>query len=382
MNDLNKEMNYDFDICFITMSELQTDARTLNFIRTIRKFNKRIAVVSIAKSTNVYSIDSDDVQSFTINIPQQLKANQKWRIFNKEIKLIANKLKAKIYWASDFFSLKSARDLSIRNKSKLFYDSREIYSAVGSLNKKPLKQMIQKYLEKKWVKSVDKIIVTGELDADYLKKYFDLDIPFYIVKNFPHYQKAIKSNKLREKFNIPEDSTILLYQGMIMQGRGILPVIKSLLDLNNCYFCLLGKGDFQEIAMNKAGELSVSDRVILAGEVPYEELHNWTCSANIGLALIEPISFSYKLALPNKLFEYAMAQIPSIVSDLPAMRKVVDDYKIGEVISDKIISDDIIAAVNKILKNKNYYIDNCITATNNFIFESQENIIKEIFEIQ
>ena len=63
-----------------------------------------------------------------------------------------------------------------------------------------------------------------------------------------------------------------------------------------------------------AKDLNVSERVHFCGVVPYRELHQWTCSADIGIVFIEPISFSYKLALPNKLFEYLYCEKPVIAS--------------------------------------------------------------------
>ena len=48
-----------------------------------------------------------------------------------------------------------------------------------------------------------------------------------------------------------------------------------------------------------------------------------------GLSIIEPIYFSYKYSLPNKLFEYVMMDIPVIVSDIPEQAGLVKHYNIG-----------------------------------------------------
>ena len=57
----------------------------------------------------------------------------------------------------------------------------------------------------------------------------------------------------------------------------------------------------------------------------------YTGSADVGVALIEDSCVSYRLCLPNKLFEYTMAGLPVIVSNLPEMRRLVASFQVGVV---------------------------------------------------
>ena len=45
--------------------------------------------------------------------------------------------------------------------------------------------------------------------------------------------------------------------------------------------------------------------------------------------LTQPIDESHRLALPNKLFEYMMAGVPVVASDLPAMAEVIKQSGCG-----------------------------------------------------
>jgi glycosyltransferase involved in cell wall biosynthesis len=47
----------------------------------------------------------------------------------------------------------------------------------------------------------------------------------------------------------------------------------------------------------------------------------WTLLANVGL--------NFKLALPNKVFEYLAAGVPLLAADLPEVRALVADYGVG-----------------------------------------------------
>ena len=46
---------------------------------------------------------------------------------------------------------------------------------------------------------------------------------------------------------------------------------------------------------------------------------------------MEDICLNHRYALPNKLFQYIQAGLPVIVTDLPEMKRVAEEYRIGEV---------------------------------------------------
>ena len=93
-----------------------------------------------------------------------------------------------------------------------------------------------------------------------------------------------------------------------------------------CDLVVLGTGVFRTKYEKLASELGITDRIHFLGNIDQKELINYTAGADIGVALIENISKSYYYALPNKLFEYIMANVPVLISDLPQMKKIVDDY--------------------------------------------------------
>ena len=76
--------------------------------------------------------------------------------------------------------------------------------------------------------------------------------------------------------------------------------------------------------MHLAASLGVEDRVHLLGPVPYGELLNYTSCATAGIYLprLEGISVSYRFSLPNKIFEFVMGRVPSIMTALPEIRRI------------------------------------------------------------
>lgn len=363
------------------MSLFRHDARSINIVRTLLKNNKTVCVIGFGDETETFEFANQSFNFLAIPHHKFSRAYKQWRYFRKQCRKFISNISANVYWASDFYSLAIASKFSKKYGAKLYYDSREIYSAIGSLNKRKFSQTIQTYLEKRWVKSVDKIIVTGEFDKEYLSKHFALDVPIYIIKNFPQYKKTIKSDKIREIFNIDSEKKILLYQGMLSEGRGILQVINALPMLKEFVFCILGDGVLKDKALQLAKDLNVREKVFFGGNVNYSELHNWTCSADIGLSLIEPISFSYELALPNKLFEYSMAGLPTLATELPAMKDVIEKYGIGDTVKTNATPQEIAEKIMYISLSENYerFKSACKMASKELSFDSQENVVMSVF---
>ena len=117
------------------------------------------------------------------------------------------------------------------------------------------------------------------------------------------------------------------------------------------------------------------------GNIEQGELINYTAAADVGLSLIENISLSYYYALPNKLFEYIMAEVPVVVSNLPQMAEVVKEYKIGDVVELEEKGSLVNCLKNLLTDNKKLfaYKQNCFEASKRLNWEKEFEEIKHIF---
>ncbi len=366
-------MDRKYDVCLISFSNPFTDARTLNLANTLSKSQK---VIVIALKSNNNNLNSK-FELLTIDLNFKKSSWRNWLSF--DIKIKNTNINANIFIACDLYSLTSARLLSKKTNSKLIYDSREIYSKLASLSKNKIKQFVITQIEKHFIKKIDKIIVSGELDKEYLINHFKKQVTqdYVIIKNFPPYKEIVKSNKLRKLLNISEDKLILLYQGAVLEGRGLIPILKALIENDKYYLVIIGEGIFKKALEEFVFKNSLTNKVTFLGEVSYLDLHNYTCSADLGICLFEPISKSYELALPNKLFEYMMAGLPCIASDLPAINEVLIENKNGIIIKD--VND--INEINETLElfsNFHFRINisqNAEKARANYSYEIQESLI-------
>lgn len=65
--------------------------------------------------------------------------------------------------------------------------------------------------------------------------------------------------------------------------------------------------------------------------VPYRELIARLHNYDAGVFVLEPLNFSYRWALPNKLFDFVQARLGMIVGPSPEMVDLVTDYNLGAV---------------------------------------------------
>lgn len=372
--------NAEYDVCIICFTEqVSSDARTLNLARTLVKNNKSVAIIGIGDENDAFNLKKEGISLFLLNKFNSKKSWKRWLNFAIQAKKYFKQIKPAITLAGDFYALYSASKLKKLSGSKLFYDSREIYSALGPLSNNPLKQKIITSFERYLLKNVDEVIVSGELDAQYLKEFYNLTIPFHTIMNLPPYCDKIESNIIRERFPSIADKKIIIYQGMLMKGRGLSLIVKSLPFIEDAALVICGEGNYSDELKELSKNLNVAERTIFTGKLPYDQLTQWTAAADLGIALIQPVSLSYKLALPNKLFEYCLARIPSLSSSLPAINGIIEKFQIGETVPYNSTPEEVAGSIRDILKNKEYYVKNCELHCRELSYGSQENKIIEIF---
>jgi len=372
-----------FDHCFIALGLIENDSRTLNIIRTLLKKKQKICLIG-----RVSNLSNDILPSYDVTIIPVEKYNDRrfltlWIDFIKAVFPLTHKIKAGIYWSQDLYILPLVTFIAKVNGGRLNYDAREVYTALGTVHDEPFKQKVISGIERYLIHKVDMTYTSGPLDSDYLRDLYTMPRPD-VVMNLPPYQEVEKTNKIRSYFKLEKDKQIILYQGLLGKGRGILKIIRTLPYLDNVVLCLIGHGRYIDTIIKEVKRLDVENKVLMMGRVPYDELMLWTTSADLGLAFIEPVSLSYQFALPNKLFEYCMAGIPSLVSDLPAMRPVLQEYEIGKLVSPDVHPKELALHIRELLDKdeKVKFSKNCKIASKYFNWEHQEDTILKLAGLQ
>jgi len=176
-----------------------------------------------------------------------------------------------------------------------------------------------------------------------------------LIRNLPIYQALPKSDRLRQHLDLSPGVKVALFQGNIDPNRGLDKLVHTAKFLDrDIVIVIMGKGigvTLSELEALAESE-GVTDRIRIIPPVPYEELLNWTASADIGLIVSSPdYSLNVRMSLPNKLFEYLMAGLPVLSSQLPAIAEVINTYDVGQIVS-SLVPAEIAAAINAMLEDQ------------------------------
>lgn len=318
----------------IVMNNFKNDTRVLKEAITLKNNNFDVKVLalhdgksSLKEYDSVSDIDVHRVILKTKNLPKSL-AYQMLKYCEFFYKAVKECKKADIIHCNDLQPLPvaAAAKLFSFGKTKIVYDAHEYETEVKGLT--GIRKSLAKFLERFLIKFVDKLITVNDSIAEKYVEMYGINKPC-IVLNAPNKLTCVEKNDIfREKFNIPKEHKIFLYQGGFSKGRGIEILLETFanIDIENVCIVFMGYGELEEKIKEYAGKYK---NIFYHEAVAPQVLLNYTVSADYGISLIENVCLNYYYCLPNKFFEYSMAGLPLICSDFPVMERFADKYQIG-----------------------------------------------------
>jgi len=362
-----------------------------NFKNDSRVLKENISLQKAGYDVKVVALWEDDVEEFdkVQNIPvHRVKLVSKNWSKNKIIQIIKYfeflYRVIKQYKNTDILHCNDLNSLPIGvlvkkffNKDiKIVYDAHEYETEINGLT--GIQKKLNKKLEKFLIKDADKVITVSNAIADEYVKLYNIPKPV-LVLNTPPFKKIEKKDIFRETLNISKDKTIFLYQGGLSSGRGIeilLDTFKSI-DDEKSVIVFMGYGSLEDLI--KASEKTYKNIYFHKAVAP-DVLLDYTSSADFGISTIEDSCLSYRYCLPNKIFEYLMAEIPVIVSNLYEMKRLVEKNNIGVVAQENSpngLKEAILKAVN--LDKKELY-QNIQKVKVIYNWEEQEKVLLNVYK--
>ena len=243
-----------------------------------------------------------------------------WRA-HRAVRRAALAQPAGLYLASDLYTLPALADAARARGAALVYDSRELYAALDSSHRRPWVSAAWRAVERRFIGRADAVLTVGDAIADRLAEAYGIDRPT-VLYNAPPAAPAQDRRALAQALGLPDDGrTVVLYQGLFRPGRGLAALVEAARAVDGVRLVLVGEGALTDDL--RAAGTDLGGRLVLHPFVPPDRLAALTPGADLGACLIEPLTESLRLSLPNKLFEYLAAGVPVLASPLPEIRAVL-----------------------------------------------------------
>jgi len=187
----------------------------------------------------------------------------------------------------------------------LVYDAHELESNKNGQG--PLLSKITLLVERFCWKRVDLFISVSVQIVDWYKERLG-DKTAIVILNSPEIsaykasaELTFENRYLRDRFRIPETSSIFVYVGYFGYGRGIDEYINVFEEVGDrAHLVFLGYG---ELLGHIASRVKSQSNMHIHPAVPHQDVVRVISGADVGLCMVEDVSLSDFLSLPNKLFE-------------------------------------------------------------------------------
>lgn len=387
-------------IAVLLNGNIINDSRVIRIVKTLSEENKLslFYIDGTPKDKDLFN-SNVSLYSFPKKYGLKQKLIQNTCFYNEYLffvpAVLSKDIDFDIIYTNDLPTLKPGIILKKKLGAKLIYDSHEIFNE--TLNQffpnsndvfKKIKfsillntmKTLGNVAEAKFVKEIDCFITTCESFKEYFTDKFQIKELEVIMNCPPLIKQEIVPVDLREQFDLNSTDLLCVFQGVMNKGRALFKLMEAFIMTNtNIKLIMVGDGALKTELEKYVSDNKLDDKVFFTGRVKSSELLNYTKGCDIGINLQEPINISKKLASANKLFEYIHAGIPIIGSDVPENRRIINEFDLGQLVSNTPVS--ISNAVNEMANSDlSIYKDRCKKAADKYNWENQAVKLKNILD--
>lgn len=252
-----------------------------------------------------------------------------WRLSSQHV----HSLSPDLIVSSDLPGLVGANLAARRLRRPHLHDCHELYLESTSFRK--FEKNLLQPIEALFMRRADSVVIVNQTIRDVYRRRYGVE--GVVVRNCgPAVPKQLLNNpiNLHSLLALPADARIVLYQGGLLPGRGLEVLIAATAGFPaGAHTVLVGSGRQRDELGRQVEELGLADRVHFIPAVLPQVLPRYTAGASVGVIPYQPVSGNNRMALPNKVFEYAGAGIPFAASDLPELRRIAEESGCAEVYS-------------------------------------------------
>lgn len=233
-----------------------------------------------------------------------------------------------VFVANDLPMLPVAKLLAEKCGARLVYDSHELYSEQEFSDREKRRWA---EIETKYIGACDVVITVNQSIAAELEQRYGIAEAKVIYNAERTSQAPALSRRLHEVFGLSADKKIVLLQGGLSAGRNLEVLVDAMQYVRNpsVVLVVLGDGLLLHSLQKMSQQQGLVGRVYFHAAVPQSALLELTAAADAGVIPYQATCLNNHYCTPNKLFEFIAAGLPILATDLPEIRKMVQEQNIG-----------------------------------------------------
>lgn len=214
--------------------------------------------------------------------------------------------------------------------AQVVYDSHELWSA-HARDKVHAKRRVLVALEGPLLRRSAALIAASPAYLEEIVSLHRFAGPTQTVLNAPAFRSDEELAPRWAARDAASETVTITAVSVFQEGRGAVPLIRALEHLPERFIVdLVGpipQAHYEARIREEAAPFG--SRVRLSGAIPPDEIVPRLASSDLSAVLIEPISRSYELTSPNKLYDSLMAGTPIVASSYGVIGSVVRQTAAG-----------------------------------------------------
>ena len=369
-------------VAILVLNRFTHDTRVLKTSETLRREFHDVTVVA----RHELSLPIFDVLESGVKVHRIPTGLKNWssnrlvqivRLIVYTVKFVTNYRDSDVIHCNDLDGLLVGVICKLSRPSILIvYDSHEFASNNVPFQSK-LSIFLTSLLERSLIRFAKKVVCVSESIASEYARLYGCDMPV-VVLNCPRYIEQPRRDLFRQRLGIGSGQKIFLYQGLLSKGREVELLLKAFrsFDSNKCVLVFMGYGPLENLVRD---ESKMNQAVFFHPAVSPDELLDFTASADYGVCFIKDSCLSKRYCLPNKVFEYLMAGLPIVTSNLVELRRLVNGEGVGIMSKDNTVECIENALVAALELDYPATRQNVFAARRKYCWEAQETILKKLY---
>ncbi len=203
----------------------------------------------------------------------------------------------------------------------LLYDSHEYWAGMSAGERRSNRILLE--TEANGIKHADFVVTVNPLIAERLMEQYSLVKKPSVVMNCPHLYTGA------ENVETVHSPVRIIFHGKLQAYRGLVNLIRGIKSCKNCVLTISGFGPLKKSLELLVKKENISGKITFTGSYSPEDSINILTDHDIGIIPYEDIVLNNRYSSPNKLFEYAMAGLAVVASNLPFIASVVNGNEMG-----------------------------------------------------